>query len=272
MAVGDGLSLHVERAGRGPPLLLLHGFTGSASSWHPVRAWLAAGHTTLAVELPGHGRSGAPADPARYALPRLADDLARLLDRLALPKAAVLGYSLGGRAALRLALAHPGRVRALVLESASPGIDDAAERARRAADDARLADGIERGGVPAFVDAWERLPLWASQQALPASARAALRAGRLAQRPAGLANSLRGAGAGAEPPVLARLSTLAIPTLVVAGALDARYAALAARMAAAIPQAQLAIVPDAGHAVHLERPAELGALVGEFLGRVGGDG
>jgi 2-succinyl-6-hydroxy-2,4-cyclohexadiene-1-carboxylate synthase len=153
-----------------------------------------------------------------------------------------------------------------VLESASPGIDDAAERARRAASDAGLAGSIERGGVPAFVDAWEQLPLWASQRALPASARAALRAERLAQRAAGLANSLRGAGAGAEPSVLEQLSALAMPTLVVAGALDAKYVALAHQMAAAIPQAQLAIVPDAGHAVHLERPAELAVLVGRFLG------
>lgn len=263
--VGGGLRLHVERAGSGPPLVLLHGFTGSAASWGPLRAALGPGHTTLAVELPGHGRSGAPADAARYALPRLADDLAAVLDRLDLPNAAVLGYSLGGRAALRLALRHPARVRALVVESASPGIDDDAERAERAAADARLADAIGRDGVPAFVDRWEQLPLWASQSGLPAATRAAVRAERLRQQAAGLANSLRGAGAGAEPPVLRDLPALTMRTLVVAGALDAKYAALASRMAAAIPRAQLAIVPGAGHAVHLERPAELAELVAAFL-------
>jgi 2-succinyl-6-hydroxy-2,4-cyclohexadiene-1-carboxylate synthase len=263
---GDGLRLHVERAGDGPALLLLHGFTGSAESWAPLRATLGGRWTTIAVDLPGHGRSSAPDDPARYALPRVADDLAAVLDALAIERAAVLGYSMGGRTALHFALRHPARVAALVLESASPGAGDAAERAARLASDAALADAVEREGVEAFVDRWERLPLWTSQAALPADVRGRLRAGRLANRAGGLANSLRGAGAAADPLPLGRLAAQAAPALLVVGALDTRYVALGRVMADAMPRARLAVVDGAGHAVHLEQPAALAALVGEFLG------
>ena len=263
--VGDGLQLHVERAGDGAPLVLLHGFTGAATTWTPLLPHFAAEHETLAIDLPGHGRSSAPARPDRYALARFADDLLRVLDAFAIDRAALLGYSMGGRAALRAALRAPDRVAALVLESTSPGIADPARRAERRAADRALADEIERDGVPAFVTRWESLPLWASQHALPPSARARLRAQREANDAAGLANSLRGAGAGEDEPVLARLGAIGAPVLIVAGALDATYVAAAGEMARAFPHARLAIVPGAGHAVHLEQPDELTGAVLEFL-------
>jgi 2-succinyl-6-hydroxy-2,4-cyclohexadiene-1-carboxylate synthase len=263
--VGDGLTLHVASSGAGRPLVLLHGFTGSGRSWDDLRRRLEPARQVITIDLPGHGASAAPRDPARYALPRLANDLVRVLDALQLDRAAVHGYSLGGRAALRLALAHPDRVSTLVLESCSPGISDPAERAARARDDAALADSIERDGVQAFVDRWERLPLWSSQAALPDAARARQRGVRLAGTATGLAASLRGAGVAAEPDAMGALHRLEVPTLVVAGALDTKYALIAADMAARLPQARLAVVDAAGHAVHLECPAQLASLVGQFL-------
>lgn len=263
--VGDGLLLHVERAGDGPPLVLLHGFTGATTTWTSLLPRLAAEHRTLAIDLPGHGRSSAPANPGRYALTRFAGDLPRVLDALGIDRVALLGYSMGGRAALRAALRAPDRIAALVLESTSPGIADPARRAERRAADRALADEIERDGVPAFVSRWEALPLWASQHALPASARERLRAQREANDGAGLANSLRGAGAGEDEPVLAQLGAFASPVLLVAGALDVAYVGAAGEMARAFPNARLTVVPDAGHAVHLERPDELSGAVLEFL-------
>jgi 2-succinyl-6-hydroxy-2,4-cyclohexadiene-1-carboxylate synthase len=263
--VGDGLALHVEQAGEGPPLVLLHGFTGAASTWTPLLPRLSAEYATVAIDLPGHGHSSAPASPHRYALARFADDLLRVLDALAIDRVALLGYSMGGRAALRAALRAPDRVAALALESTSPGIADPARRAERRTADRTLADEIEREGVPAFVSRWETLPLWASQQALSATARAALRAQRERNDATGLANSLRGAGAGEDEPVLAHLDTIAAPVLLVAGALDGAYVAAGGEMARAFPNARLAVVPGAGHAVHLERPDELTHAVLAFL-------
>jgi 2-succinyl-6-hydroxy-2,4-cyclohexadiene-1-carboxylate synthase len=152
-------------------------------------------------------------------------------------------------------------VRSLVLLGASPGIADPAARAERRAADEALAAGVERDGVAAFLDRWLAGPLFAT---LPQEL--AGREDRLVNTPEELAAALRLLGAGAQAPLWDRLARLRCPTLLVAGALDAKFAALAAEMAAAIgPAAHLQLVPDAGHAAHLERPAELAALLDEFL-------
>ena len=260
----SGEHLVFERAGKGPPVLLLHGFTGSSASWDEVRRWLAKDMQVVTVDLPGHGRSPAPADPGFYALPRVADAIARALDNMGIERVVVAGYSMGGRLALRLALAHPARCSALVLESTSPGIASPDERAARRRSDAELADLIEREGIEAFVDRWETLPLWASQQSLPPEDRLRQRRIRLSHSPAGLANSLRGAGAGEDPPVLDRLGELTMPVLLLAGALDAPYVEHANAMAARIPDALVHVEPGAGHAVHLERPRRVASIIHRF--------
>ncbi len=255
---------NVEVRGSGPALLLLHGFTGSARTWDGfAAAW--PGHTTIAVDLLGHGRSQSPADPERYTMSRSVEDMVALLDRLRIDEAAVLGYSMGGRIALRLALAAPGRVSALVLESASPGIDDPNEREARLGSDEALADAIDRDGIEAFVDRWQALPLFASQAALPAADRERLRSQRLRNDPAGLANSLRGVGAGRDEPALDRMAELQIPVHLIVGALDERYCAMARRMVTELARGTLEVAPNAGHAVHLERPVAFAEAVGRFL-------
>ena len=268
---GDGLVLRVVQSGRGAPVLLLHGFTGSGTTWDALRSALHAAFTVITVDLTGHGRSDAPADPARYALGRFSGDLLAVLDSLGIGRVALLGYSMGGRAALDFALRHHARVAALVLESTSPGIADEAERAARSASDAALAARIERDGVAAFVDEWERLPLWASQETLAADARAQLRRQRLANDATGLANSLRGAGAGATAAVTHQLGNITVPVQLIAGERDPKYVALARLIAAsayAASTTELVVVAGAGHAVHLERPAEFAGLVERFLNRV----
>lgn len=260
-------SLNVEVWGDGPPLLLLHGFTGSTATWAPFRETLGECRRLIAVDLLGHGASPSPADPALYAVEREVGRLAALLDRLGAERASALGYSMGGRVALQLALTHPGRVGRLVLESASPGIVDPAERAARVRSDGALAESLEREGIEPFVERWERVPLFASQGRLPAERRANVRADRLRRDPVGLANSLRGAGQGVARPVLDRLGALAMPTLLLVGALDERYVGFGRLMAERIHSAELVVVPDAGHAVHLEQPRAFEAAVADFLRR-----
>ena len=268
--------MHVERVGKGPPVLLLHGFTGSTRSWDEVRDKLFQHFTVLTVDLPGHGRSPAPDDPAAYGLSRFADDLARMLGAAGVDRVAVVGYSMGGRAALRFALSYPDRCTALVLESTSPGIVDESERAARRKADEELATLLETEGIEAFVDRWEQLPLWSYREALlrrlhpiPAhKLRMALmhvHAQRLAQSPKGLANSLRGAGAGVEPPVVELLSSLRMPVLLLAGALDEKYVAHARVMEAHIPDATVYVDPDSGHALHLEIPTRVASVIHRFL-------
>jgi 2-succinyl-6-hydroxy-2,4-cyclohexadiene-1-carboxylate synthase len=262
----DNLRYHVVVAGVGPPLLLLHGFTGAAEAWAPLLPRLAAGRRVIAPDLPGHGATGVPARPERTAITAVAADMLALLDALDAPRADVLGYSMGGRLALTLAAAAPARVRRLVLESATAGLDDPAARAARIADDEALAQALECEGIAAFVARWEALPLFATQAALPAETQAWQRAQRLRNDPRGLAASLRGMGTGRMPPLWGRLSALTMPALVLAGARDTKFAALARRLAAALPAARLAIIPDAGHAIHLERPDVFIEEVRTFLG------
>jgi 2-succinyl-6-hydroxy-2,4-cyclohexadiene-1-carboxylate synthase len=248
-----------------PTLILLHGFTGSALSWGSLlEEFASAGLRVIAFDLHGHGLSEAPAAPERYSMEHCQADLLAALRQLGIApaEAILLGYSLGGRIALYCAFS--GFFRALILESASPGIVDPRERAARQRQDEELAASIEREGIAAFVARWEQQPLFASHQRLPEARRAALRAQRLTNRPQGLAGSLRGVGTGVQLPLHARLPELSLPVLLICGTLDEKFCAIGKEMARLLPRATLAIVPDAGHTVHLEQPARFAELVLSF--------
>ena len=260
-----GVELRGEARENNAALVMLHGFTGSAAGWGSHLDTLAAyGLRVIALDLPGHGQSDAPGDPHRYAIEYCQQDILAALQELGVSqgKAILLGYSMGGRIALYTAFS--GFFRALILESASPGLADPAEREQRRISDEALAASIERDGVPAFIDRWEKLPLFANQSTLPLEARKALRRQRLHNRASGLAQSLRGVGTGTQPSLHARLPTLHIPVLLIAGELDTKFTAIARSMAQALPQSQLRIVPSAGHTIHLEQPEEFDFLVEDF--------
>jgi 2-succinyl-6-hydroxy-2,4-cyclohexadiene-1-carboxylate synthase len=264
----NGINLNVETSGRGdgPALLLLHGFTRDARAWQPVLRCF-DNFRTVRVDLIGHGQSDAPADPARYTIAHAVEDLTGLLHHLDIERTALVGYSLGGRLALHFALEAQHLLWALVLESASPGIDDPMERDARFAADVQLAASIERDGIGPFAERWQAQPLFASQARLPDTALAEQRRQRLENSPTGLANSLRGMGAGTQEYLLPRLSEIRVPTLFLAGALDHRYAALAPLMAAEVAGAEHGIIEGAGHTTHLEQPDAYASLVTGFLTR-----
>ncbi|MBV9689293.1 MAG: 2-succinyl-6-hydroxy-2,4-cyclohexadiene-1-carboxylate synthase [Ktedonobacteraceae bacterium] len=250
---------------RAIPLVLLHGFTASAASWgYHLDRLAAQGLRVIALDMLGHGASDAPECPERYSLAHYQQDILAVLHELGVRQgeAILLGYSMGGRIALYTAFA--GFFRALILESASPGIENVAERTQRRLSDEALAARIERGGVAAFVEYWEHLPLFASQQRLPPQQQQALHVQRLRSRAVGLAQSLRGAGTGMQPSLWGELPELRIPTLLIAGELDTKFCTIARRMAQTLPYVQLQIVPNAGHTVHLEQPEQFDQLVINF--------
>jgi 2-succinyl-6-hydroxy-2,4-cyclohexadiene-1-carboxylate synthase len=260
----DGVWYEVRTGGHGPAVLLLHGFTGRGSDWAPVLAELRRSSTTLVVDLLGHGRSDAPSDPMRHAIERQALDIAELLHRFGVTSrapATVIGYSLGARVAVRIAVDRPDLVDGLILESPSAGFAEPDGRAARRAADACLADTIERDGLAAFVTAWEAAPVFASERRLPESTRARIRASRLRNDPAGLAASLRGAGQGSMKPLHDRLHAITCPTLIVAGKLDPTGVERARVVAAGIEAARLVVLPDRGHAPHRESPAAFRRLI-----------
>jgi 2-succinyl-6-hydroxy-2,4-cyclohexadiene-1-carboxylate synthase len=236
-----------------PPLVLLHGFTNTGASWDPVIAALGERYRAVAPDIRGHGSSS---EVRPVSLEGVIEDVASVAP---LEGFELVGYSMGGRIALHVALAlgHE-RVKRLVLISASPGLASVRERDTRRRVDEQLADGIEKMEIEQFVDRWARTPVLADQ---PERVAAAARVDRLRNTPAGLAAALRALGTGALPAVWDRLAELRMPVMLIVGGRDERFQAVAVRMAAGIPHAEVAIVAGAGHAVHLENPEEVARLI-----------
>lgn len=260
-------TLYFERRGRGPALVLLHGFTGSGRSLDGIARPLARDFSIIAPDLPGHGRSVGGASKGPYDFESSVARLLATLDRAGHAQADWLGYSMGARLALGCAVRQPGRVRSLVLVGGRAGIADPGEREARRRADAALADRIETNGIEAFVDEWLAQPLFATQQRLGAGFIAEQRRERLANDAHELAASLRTLGPGAQPPLFDELERLALPVLLVAGALDGAFVEHARELARRLPKAEVCVIEDAGHAVHVEQPAAFLRAVRAFWRR-----
>jgi 2-succinyl-6-hydroxy-2,4-cyclohexadiene-1-carboxylate synthase len=263
--VNLGVVQYGEKSTACATLVLLHGFTGSAMNWrHIITDLTDSDLHILAFDMLGHGQSDAPVDAERYSIEHCQEDIIAALQTLGIERgeAILLGYSMGGRIALYAAFS--GYFRALILESASPGLATSAEREQRRVSDEALAARIEQEGIGAFIDYWEKIPLFASQQQLATEQREALRAQRSSNRAHGLAHSLRGVGTGAQPELYSRLPTLNLPVLLLAGELDSKFCTIARQVASQLPQARLQIIPEAGHTIHLEQPEAFVAEVRDF--------
>jgi 2-succinyl-6-hydroxy-2,4-cyclohexadiene-1-carboxylate synthase len=246
--------------------VLLHGFTGSSASWPPdlLRALETTGWNPTAIDLPGHG-----AEPASTAQQMF--DLASVFSRVDRARGGssgagpLIGYSMGGRVGLHYAVRHPDRVSHLVLESSSPGLAAEAEREARRLADVEQAQRISERGVGSFVAGWEALPLFASQRRLTEEVREAQRRRRLTNNATGLAGALDGLGTGVLPSLWPALAGLDLPVLLLAGEEDDKFVKIATRMDVLLPSARLVVVPECGHAVHLEAPDVWAACVTDFL-------
>ena len=238
-------------------VVLLHGFTQGPGSWASLAGrLLERGHDVVTPTLPGHG--GASAVTGTFE-----EEAAALAGTVGPPPAVWVGYSLGGRLALRIALEQPELVARLVLVGATAGLTDPDEREARRRRDETLASGLERKGLEAFLEGWLTQPLFKS---LPREA-AGLEE-RKANTAEGLASVLRRLGPGVQEPLWDRLSELRMPVLVMAGEHDTTFVALGFRLVAAIggrDDVGLSFVPGAGHAAHLERPDAFANILERFL-------
>ena len=268
------------------PVVLLHGFTGSAEAMNGLReglrqclseglngglsdssdGGLSETHRVFAIDLPGHGNAATPHAIEHFSMEATVSHLWDALDALRVERANLIGYSMGGRVALSAAVACPKRVAKVVCIGASPGIADPIERDKRRLADEALADSILADGVEQFVDEWLAQPLFATlaQHLSPADFRAT-REQRLANSPGGLALSLRGIGTGTMEPLHEPLADADFPCLWIAGAEDTKFAAIAEEMSKAMPKGSHALIPDAGHSVHLENPAATLRAIAGFL-------
>jgi 2-succinyl-6-hydroxy-2,4-cyclohexadiene-1-carboxylate synthase len=248
---------------RSPAVLFLHGFMGSSEDWREVVAALDGSYRPIAVDLPGHGASLGLSQEA-YTPEGAVRALLGVLDEQDVERPVIAGYSMGGRLALYLALRYPGRCAGLFIESASPGIEDALERAARRRADENVAARLQSGDLEGFVREWYRQPLFASLARDEDLLRRTIRR-RLRNDPEELAESLRGIGTGNGPSLWGELAGLEVPALAAAGELDEKYAGICRRMALLSPRMRTAVLPGVGHNAHAESSAAYLALLKGFL-------
>jgi 2-succinyl-6-hydroxy-2,4-cyclohexadiene-1-carboxylate synthase len=225
-------------------VLFIPGFMQRGDAWRPVAELLPERYPSTLLDHAEHSFEG------------------RLREILESKASVLIGYSLGGRLALRAALRSPASFTALVLVGSTAGIEEGPMRAQRVEADEKLASWIEAMPIDDIVSLWERQPLFADQSDSLVEAQ---RAGRRSHDPRSLALLLRTAGQGALDPVWHELRTLELPLLAIAGARDEGYTAAAKRIAATAPNATAAIVEDAGHAAHLQQPQRVAGLISDFL-------
>ena len=221
--------------------VLVHGFSQSSSSWDPVVARPPSDVDTTALDV----AEGLDFDTTAATIGARGGH------------ATYVGYSMGGRLCLSLALDRPDLIERLVLVSASPGIADAGAREARRTQDEHLAQEIEREGVGPFIERWITQPLFAS---LPRELAGVDE--RKRSSPSRLTHQLRVLGQGTQPSLWERLGQLSMPVTLVTGAYDKTYTDIANRMAARIgAHANIVTIAGAGHAVHLEQPAEVAHVI-----------
>jgi 2-succinyl-6-hydroxy-2,4-cyclohexadiene-1-carboxylate synthase len=250
-----------------PAVVFLHGFLGSGLDWAPVAEGLSDRYFCVAPDLPGHG--GHRELPVGPGLAEVAGDLLSRLDALGVERCALGGYSMGARVALYLTAHYPDRVSALIFESGSPGMPDAAAREERRAQDHALACRLEAIGgdqaaFRAFLEEWHAQPLFASLGQDPAR-REKLIELRQQNNPPGLAAALRALSAGAQPDLWPSLEELDLPVLLIAGERDPRYRGIAAAMRERLPRASFYLASGCGHNVHFENPGGYTTAVRAFL-------
>lgn len=239
-----------EIHGEGIPVVLLHGFTGSSTTWRNLIESSPAELQYITIDLPGHGRTKGDTIKTMAAC---CDDLSQLFLKLQLDKFYLVGYSLGGRTALTYALKYPETIQGLLLESASPGLSEASERQKRKENDGLLADRILSKGLEAFVNEWENIPLFDTQKSLSIEKQKEIREERLRQNAKGLAHSLQGMGTGMQASHWENLAGFHCPVYLIVGRLDKKFAQINKRMLDLLPNATLEIFESAGHAVHIEQ-------------------
>jgi len=256
------LLLPMSTRGSGFPLLLLHGFSGSGESWAELVPFLSEFSKVVAVDLPGHAGAPLPSHSGEEGFWEVVEALAQSIPA---PCMDVVGYSQGARLALALAFQYPKRIRRLVLESGTAGLDSEALRLQRQNDDEAKALLLEEKGVKAFMDFWEKLPLFETQKRLPFEKKHALQQRRNAHSAEGLAGALRCMGLGIQPNFWPLLGGLRLPVLLISGEEDVKFVVIAQKMLCALPWAQHEVVPGCGHAVHLESPKQWLQAVSSFL-------
>ncbi len=256
-------SLEVPRSKT--PIIFLHGFTGSVKDWDFAMKNINKKYFPIAVDLPGHGETEISGNINDYTDNTINNIILKIIKKLKTPNVVLLGYSMGGRAALSFAVQNKLKVEALILESSTAGIENSNEREIRFSSDKNLADKIEKDGIEKFINFWMELPLFESLKSISHDEYQNIIIRKLSNNKKGLANSLRGFSTGKMRSLWEKLENLNLPVLLITGDLDKKYNSIAKKIISLLPQSEHKIVTNAGHNTHLEKPKEFIKLVNNFL-------
>jgi 2-succinyl-6-hydroxy-2,4-cyclohexadiene-1-carboxylate synthase len=258
-------SLYYDTAGdsKKPAVFFLHGFLGNGESWSQITQRLEKEFFCVKIDLPGHGRS-LPKHGRLYSFANSAKAIVDIADELKRKKFSLVGYSMGGRVALYMALKYPDRIKRLILESSSPGLKTAQERNQRRKLDESLAQEVLKVPLRYFVEKWYEQPLFNSIKRHKDEFES-LKAKRTDNDPGGLAKSLEYMGTGVQKSLWGKVQQLSFPTLLIVGELDHKFQQIAKQMAAKSDKIKVKCVAEAGHNVHFEKPEEYAELLRKFL-------
>jgi len=261
-------TLSSEIKGEGAPLLVLHGFTGDRSTMSSISEPLSKNYSVVSIDLPGHGSTVKDLEPYLFNFENTLAAIIEVMEFHNQQEFNVLGYSMGGRLAIGLATKYPNKIKNMILIGATAGITDENQRTARRRSDDRLADEILEKGIEWFVEYWMDQPIFESQIRIDSETFDASRRQRLKNDAHGLANSLRGSGTGSQPSLWRKLNEITSPTLILAGEEDSKFRSLAVRLNSGINKSGIVVVPESGHACHLENPNFTLEAIEAFLDEV----
>ncbi|MBI1937407.1 MAG: 2-succinyl-6-hydroxy-2,4-cyclohexadiene-1-carboxylate synthase [Ignavibacteriales bacterium] len=252
-----------ELASKKTHVLFLHGFTGCAEDWKFIFDKLPPRFCPVAIDLIGHGKSSKTDNPEYYSTDSHVYQLNAIIKKLKLSKIILCGYSMGGRVALSFAVKYPKKISALILESASPGIEDFNSKKERVEFDLLLADKIRKEGIESFMEFWFNMPIFESLKEIPNYDE--IKNNRAQNDVIGLSNSLSGFSTGLMPSYWKKLDKLKFPALLISGSNDIKYTTTNSRMRTLIKNSRHEIIENCGHNTHLEKPELFTNFVREFL-------
>ena len=254
---------HYQTSGssQNPRILFLHGFLGSLQDWEAIIGKFQQNFFCVSVDLPGHGNTPNPVK--NYSFAETGDDLANFLTEMNFAPVSVIGYSMGGRLALYLALQHLYLINKIVLESTSPGLPTARERINRAANDNALAEKMVKMDFGLFLQDWYNQPLFDSLRRHPDFEM--LLKNRQRNDPGEMAKALISLGTGKQPSLWKFLPQNKIPMLLLVGELDDKYRRIAGQMCEKCSFCSMKVIKDAGHNIHFEKPDEFANSCLDFL-------
>ncbi len=250
-------------------VLFIHGFTGCAEDWFPIVEQLPDTFNYAAIDLVGHGKSDKPVNPDYYTTEAIVEQIKFVKDKLTSGNPIILiGYSMGGRAALSFASAYPKEIKGLILESASAGIKNDAERKKRYEDDMKLVQFIHDHTMEEFIELWYDQEMFNTQRRFSNDKIKKLHRKKYDNSKIGMMNILKGFSTGIMPPLHDKLKIIPVKVVLISGELDSKYTFINSKIVRGFHKAKHKVVKNSGHNTHLEEPKRFIEIVTNYLNQL----